>query len=152
MTNTGVANSANYWNTFFATANAQPSPDLTTCTTNTSCYSTDAGDLQYTGDATWGTFWGQNLTGWNNAGTLGQSLGFYSFTPSSTSGFVQSTKARYENAFGLAAWTLAADGSVNYSLAGEPVVVPQVPVPAAAWLLGSGLLGLVGVARRRSAK
>jgi hypothetical protein len=29
---------------------------------------------------------------------------------------------------------------------------PAVPVPAAAWLLGSGLLGLAGVTRRRSAK
>ena len=28
-------------------------------------------------------------------------------------------------------------------------VPPSVPVPAAAWLMGSGLLGLVGVARRR---
>ena len=27
--------------------------------------------------------------------------------------------------------------------------VPEVPVPAAVWLMGSGLLGLVGVARRR---
>lgn len=27
-----------------------------------------------------------------------------------------------------------------------------IPVPAAAWLLGSGLLGLIGVARRRSAR
>ena len=26
---------------------------------------------------------------------------------------------------------------------------PVVPVPAAAWLLGSGLLGLVGIGRRR---
>jgi hypothetical protein len=26
---------------------------------------------------------------------------------------------------------------------------PTVPVPAAVWLFGSGLLGLVGVARRR---
>lgn len=29
--------------------------------------------------------------------------------------------------------------------------LPQVPVPAAAWLLGSGLLGLIGVARRKAA-
>ena len=29
--------------------------------------------------------------------------------------------------------------------------VPEVPIPAAAWLFGSGLLGLVGVARRKPA-
>lgn len=29
---------------------------------------------------------------------------------------------------------------------------PEVPVPAAAWLFGSGLLGLAGTARRRSKK
>lgn len=44
-------------------------------------------------------------------------------------------------------------GGVKYKLHLEGVVtaapVSQVPVPAAAWLLGSGLLGLVGVARRK---
>lgn len=32
----------------------------------------------------------------------------------------------------------------------EGTYVPAVPVPAAAWLFGSGLLGLVGVARRKA--
>lgn len=39
--------------------------------------------------------------------------------------------------------------SVNY--AGATVTVSAVPVPAAVWLFGSGLLGMVGVARRRIA-
>jgi len=34
---------------------------------------------------------------------------------------------------------------------GEAAAVSAVPVPAAAWLFGSGLLGLAGVARRKSA-
>ena len=30
------------------------------------------------------------------------------------------------------------------------LVISQIPVPAAVWLFGSGLIGLVGVARRRA--
>jgi hypothetical protein len=36
----------------------------------------------------------------------------------------------------------------KYNFSGT-AVAPEVPVPAAAWLFGSGLLGLAGVARRR---
>jgi hypothetical protein len=36
----------------------------------------------------------------------------------------------------------------SLSVTGQPVT-PTVPVPAAAWLMGSGLVGLAGVARRR---
>ena len=37
----------------------------------------------------------------------------------------------------------------TFALAVRPGDVPAVPVPAAAWLMGSGLLGLIGVARRK---
>ena len=62
---------------------------------------------------------------------------------------------------GFGGWTgvIATTGNINgdnwqgfanvlYSEVFE-ISISQVPVPAAAWLFGSGLLGLVGVARRR---
>jgi hypothetical protein len=150
ISNTGVTNAANMFTTFFNNANTQPSPDSTTCATSASCYSTDAGDLQYTGDSSWGPNWAALSGTLNNAGNLGSSLGFYSFTTNSGLGFSQADKARFENAFGRASFTLAANGSMIYSIAGE--VPSAVPVPAAIWLMGSGLLGLVGVARRRVAQ
>lgn len=48
----------------------------------------------------------------------------------------------------IATWTLAADGTLSFN--GTEPQVSAVPIPAAAWLLGSGLLGLVGVARRKT--
>jgi hypothetical protein len=41
------------------------------------------------------------------------------------------------------------DGNIGYWRLNGVATVSSVPVPAAAWLMGSGLLGLVGVARRR---
>lgn len=43
-------------------------------------------------------------------------------------------------------------GNVKYELHLEGIVnaAPEVPVPAAAWLLGSGLFGMMGIGRRKA--
>lgn len=47
-------------------------------------------------------------------------------------------------------YVFAVDGSSLSTFQAQNIAPSTVPVPAAAWLLGSGLLGLVGVARRRA--
>ena len=44
-----------------------------------------------------------------------------------------------------ATWSFSAESSTLYSM----TVTTAVPVPAAVWLFGSGLIGLLGVARRK---
>lgn len=43
-------------------------------------------------------------------------------------------------------FTLASTGALTY---GQAAAVSEVPLPAAAWLFGSGLLGLIGIGRRK---
>ena len=41
-------------------------------------------------------------------------------------------------------------GGLKYALNGAGFLAPAVPIPPAVWLFGSGLLGLVGIARRKA--
>jgi hypothetical protein len=49
----------------------------------------------------------------------------------------------YENT--LASWTFSSQSASSYSMS-----ITAVPVPAAVWLFGSGLIGLVGLARKKA--
>ena len=67
-------------------------------------------------------------------------IGVFDFTGYNTSDFV--VQAGYNE------YDPVLIGGANNIIAGTEV--SAVPVPAAAWLFGSGLIGLIGVARRKT--
>lgn len=116
--------------------------DGTGCATNTSCDSIRVGDP---------LLWVHNFSGglaMSNIAAVGDSLGFYSVVPGATSRS-QGPITAYQNTDGFATWTFGADGSLVYQSAAAAAVVP---VPAAIWLMGSALIGLLGVARRQNSE
>ncbi len=84
--------------------------------------------------------------GGSGAGSASDSLLFYQLTKNGTSGLAKANLTQFANASGVATWTLSSSGDLVYSV---PGAVSAVPLPAAFWLLGSGLLGLAGVSRRK---
>jgi hypothetical protein len=107
-------------------------------------WATGSGAGNVWGAATGGTggstdLYGQEFDQANIA--LGQSNTLYGLTGNSGPGQVQS----YLLGTNL---TLGTNGTLSVSGSTPP---PPVPLPAAVWLFGSGLLGLFGVGRRRAA-
>jgi hypothetical protein len=109
--------------------------------------SADALGTNLTGVAIYaGNNWGNNLNQGapvNDAGSIGQSLYFYmAQNNQGTDGtFPDDPATMTQYAY---TWSLDSLGNLTYNAVSAPV-----PVPAAVWLLGSALVGLVGVARRR---
>jgi hypothetical protein len=58
-----------------------------------------------------------------------------------------SSKTQFGNSGGFASLRLASNGDFSYSLA----PAAAVPLPAAVWLMGAGLMGVAGAVRRRKA-
>lgn len=82
----------------------------------------------------------------------GVSLFYFSRTVGTGSTAVAANTTQFGNGTGFATVKLEADGDFSYTLAGASVEPPAaVPVPAAAWLMGSGLIGMGGFIRRRKA-
>jgi hypothetical protein len=95
--------------------------------------------------AVFGVNWG-GATSFFSAGGVGESMEFFFMAGNGTLGSLNATTVRYANTEGNALWTLNADSSLQYM---APNAVSAVPVPAAVWLFASGLLGLVGITRRK---
>lgn len=95
---------------------------------------------------TFGLNWGGYAPGYEAASFVGNSMEFYYVQPSSTSSVQFVNGFQYANAGGASLWTLDSNGGLSWQAA----EVSAVPVPAAVWLFGSGLLGLVGIARRKN--
>ena len=91
-----------------------------------------------------GVNWGnKTIFGFATEGTFDSALNFYFIGPDGNTGTLTNPSPASIVPANFGSWTLAsATGDLTFS---------TVPLPAAVWLFGAGLMGLVGVARRRSA-
>lgn len=134
---------------FIANTNGLGTHSSLTDGSNTASKSLD-GDPAFAGGAAWGSNWGGNAVGFTSGALIGASNFFWALAANGGSTVASAFINQFGNANGFSTWTLASNGTLAFN---SPNAVPsEVPLPAAVWLLGSGLLGLVGVARRRQNK
>ncbi len=135
----GVTSATNNFIAFVSSVNtACPGPSNT-------CVVTDSLANGYAGAENWGVAFGNNL-GWTAVANPGTALGFYYVTTPAgrpTAG-TAAPRDQYASAAGVGQWLLSQSGALSYS-------VPAIPLPAAAWLLLSGLAGFGVLSRRRAA-
>jgi hypothetical protein len=91
---------------------------------------------------------GTIISGQNFSGSLGSALDFYDITTTTAH---KSVITPYQNSTGQGYWFLSSSGDLTYDIpvSGGSSSGGTVPLPPAVWLLGSGLLGVAGIARRR---
>jgi len=73
------------------------------------------------------------------------------FLPATTSPSVPRTSASRMSPAAIACDSAFIGGGTLLSVGPEPTSAPPVPLPPAIWLLGSALVGVLGLGRRRAA-
>lgn len=111
-------------------------------------YATDGSQIfPSTANAYYDTGWGDMWNGSHSTeGGLDSALGFYFVSMDFVDGAEDPTATSQVRTL-LGEWSLSAQGLLTYTsdVGGAPV-----PVPAAFWLLGSALVGMAGIRRRKT--
>jgi hypothetical protein len=103
--------------------------------------------IDTTGGKTWSAsatqFGALGVAGSDFSASVGSAIGFYNIAGSGRT----FKSSQYANATGVGFWFLSTSGDLTYNV--PTASVAPVPLPAAAWLLISGIAGLGAVGRRR---
>ena len=126
----------NTWVNTIAGHQTSPGSGLTSSTSSSDVWNMNLASAAFGGSS------GGNTLPFSITGILGSSLSYFTAT---ANGDTAGDASIFSQIAGT--WNLASNGTLTWNAA----QVSSVPVPAAVWLLGSGLMGLVGVGRRRAA-
>jgi hypothetical protein len=89
---------------------------------------------------------GGNMNSINFAGAVNTALSFWNAFLTTSGRTSTETINQYANTTGNGFWFLSSSGDLTWNI---PMAASTVPLPAAFWLLGSGLAGLGAISRRR---
>jgi hypothetical protein len=152
LVNNTVANAASIIGTFINSeingigVGCDGSPGANPCVTNAN---SDVGYAGGVGGNQLGPRFNNQLpTNGNASALVNTALAFYEAHASSEDGFSDASRTRYGNSANFASWLLTSAGNLTYSL---DAAATTVPLPAAVWLLMSGIAGIGAVSRRRVA-